>query len=83
MAVYSMMFMGMAPVGAFLAGALAQHLGAPLTLALGGAASIAGASLFAARLPGLRHEARELIIAQAVAGGDPSEEMTVRGISQR
>jgi len=83
MAVYSMMFMGMAPVGAFLAGAMAQHLGAPLTLAIGGAACIAGSSIFAARLPGLRAEARELIIAQAVAGGDPSEEMTVRGIAQR
>jgi hypothetical protein len=82
MAVYSMMFMGMAPIGAFFAGALADRLGAPLTVAIGGAASIAGAMVFAAKLPGLRGEARHLIIAQAMAGGDPSDEMTVRGISQ-
>src|ERR1700741_5295707 len=39
MAVYSMMFMGMAPIGALLGGALAEHLGAPLTVSLGGCAS--------------------------------------------
>jgi MFS family permease len=83
MAVYSMMFMGMAPFGAFFAGALAQRLGAPFTVALGGAACVVGATVFAARLPGLRSEARELIIAQTMAGGDPADEMTVRGISQR
>ena len=35
LAVYSMMFMGMAPFGALTAGALAHHLGAPWTVALG------------------------------------------------
>ncbi|MBZ5566545.1 MAG: MFS transporter [Acidobacteriia bacterium] len=83
MAVYSMMFMGMAPFGAFFAGAIAEHLGAPLTVAIGGIACIAGSAIFAARLPGWRTEARQLIIAQGVAGGNPAQEMTVRGISQR
>ena len=41
MSVYSMMFMGMAPFGAFFAGAIAHHLGAPWTVALGGVACIA------------------------------------------
>ena len=36
MAVYSMMFMGMAPFGALLAGVLAGRLGAPATVAAGG-----------------------------------------------
>jgi MFS family permease len=83
MAVYSMMFMGMAPFGSFFAGALADRLGAPITVAVGGLACIAGSALFAARLPGWRAEARQLIIAQAVVGGDPAQEMSVRGISQR
>jgi MFS family permease len=78
MAVYSMMFMGMAPFGALLGGALADRLGAPWTVAIGGAASIVGAILFGRKLPVFRGEARQLIIAQAVAGGEPSEEMTVR-----
>jgi MFS family permease len=78
MSVYSMMFMGMAPFGALLGGALADRLGAPWTVAIGGAASIVGAILFGRKLPVFRGEARQLIIAQAVAGGEPSEEMTVR-----
>jgi MFS family permease len=78
MALYSMMFMGMAPFGALLGGALADRLGAPITVATGGVASIAGAIWFGRKLPIFRGEARQLIIAQAMAGGEPSEEMSVR-----
>jgi MFS family permease len=78
MALYSMMFMGMAPFGALLGGALADRLGAPITVAAGGAASIAAAIWFGKQLPVFRGEARQLIIAQAMAGGEPAEEMTVR-----
>ena len=76
MAVYSMMFMGMAPLGALMGGALSDRLGAPLTVAIGGFASVMGAWWFAAQLPKIRVEARQLIIAQAMAGGEPPEEMT-------
>jgi MFS family permease len=76
MAVYSMMFMGMAPIGALLGGALADRLGAPLTVAIGGLASIGGACWFGLQLPKIRVEARRLIVAQAVAGGEPSEMTT-------
>jgi MFS family permease len=82
MSVYSMMFMGMAPFGALLGGAIADRLGAPVTVALGGAASIVGAILFGRKLPVFRGEARQLIIAQAMAGGEPSEEMTSRVVAE-
>jgi MFS family permease len=82
MSVYSMMFMGMAPFGALLGGAIADRLGAPWTVAIGGAASIVGAVLFGRKLPVFRGEARQLIIAQAVAGGEPSEEMTSRVVAE-
>jgi MFS family permease len=75
MAVYSMMFMGMAPVGALLGGALADRLGAPLTVAIGGFASVLGAWWFAVQLPKIRVEARRLIMAQAMTGGEPAEGM--------
>jgi MFS family permease len=78
MAVYSMMFMGMAPIGALLGGALADRLGAPMTVAIGGLASVAGAWWFGVQLPKIRVEARQLIIAQGMAGGEPSEEMSAR-----
>jgi MFS family permease len=81
MAVYSMMFMGMAPMGALLSGWSADHIGAQWTLALGGVGAIIGAGLFARNLPKIRVEARQLIIAQGMAGGEPAQEMTARSAS--
>lgn len=81
MAVYSMMFMGMAPFGALFAGALADRLGAPFTISVGAVACIFGAAVFWKRLPVLRVEARQLIIAQSAGGGEPVEQTTARGIS--
>lgn len=80
MSVYSMMFMGMAPLGALFAGALADRIGAPLTVALGGVGCLCGAVVFRQRLPKLRIEARQLIIAQGMAGGEPPQEMNVRSV---
>ena len=79
MAVYSMMFMGMAPIGALLGGALADRLGAQLTVGIGGLASVAGSIWFGLQLPKIRVEARRLIVAQNVAGGEPSD-MTAQAV---
>lgn len=54
MAVYSMMFMGMAPFGALLSGTLAERIGAPVTVALGGAVCIAGSLALRRRLRAVR-----------------------------
>ncbi len=78
MAMYTMMFMGMAPFGSLFAGAIAEHLGAPLTVSVGAVACIGAAFLFFFHLPKIRVEARQLIFAQEVAGGEPSVEMTAR-----
>lgn len=72
MAVYSMMFMGMAPLGALMAGSLAEIIGAPLTVALGGAVCILGAIAFGLRLPKLTVEARRIIVALQMTGGEPA-----------
>ena len=78
MAVYSMMFMGLAPIGALLGGALSDRLGAPFTVAIGGLASVLGAWWFSKQLPKVRAEARRLIMAQAMTAGEPAEEMTTQ-----
>jgi MFS family permease len=78
MSVYAMTFMGMAPMGALLAGSLAHRLGAPMTVAIGGIAAAIGAVVFGLNLPALRPVAREMIVAQQMAGGAPAEEMTGR-----
>jgi MFS family permease len=80
-ALYTMMFMGVAPFGAFFAGAIAHRIGAPWTVAIGGVACIAGAIVFAIVLPTFRTEAHELIMAQGMAGASPAEEMQRRGAS--
>jgi MFS family permease len=54
MSFYSMAFMGMAPFGGLLAGALAHRIGAPHTIAVSGAACVLAAAWFATRLPTLR-----------------------------
>jgi MFS family permease len=72
MALYSMVFMGMAPFGALTAGWIAEHWGAPLAVGLGGGACIVGAWIFGWNLPTLRHDARQLILAVEAAAGQPA-----------
>jgi MFS family permease len=76
MSVYSMMFMGMAPIGSLLAGAAADRFGAPMTVAGGGVICMAATGVFWMWLPQIRTHARRLIVAQQMAGGDPPQEMT-------
>jgi MFS family permease len=54
MSLYTMAFMGLAPFGSILGGALAHHTGVALTFMLGGGACILGAMDFARRIPALR-----------------------------
>ena len=75
MAVYSMMFMGMAPIGAILAGAVAHRFTAPIAVTLGGALAVIAGVIFWFRLPKLRAEARELITAQTVTPGQPVRDL--------
>jgi len=69
MSIYAMMFLGMAPLGGLLAGGLAHRLGAPLTVALGGAGCVAGAAIFILHYGNWRTGARVLLQA---AGADPA-----------
>ena len=82
MSVYSMMFMGMAPLGALGAGVVAEHLGAPTGVAVGGVLCIIGSIIFGYHLPKLRVEARRLIVAQGLIGGDPPQEMNAQEVSE-
>jgi hypothetical protein len=76
MAVYSMMFMGMAPPGSLLAGWAADRIGAPTTVLIGGTVCVAAAAIFRWRLPRLRADAQRLIVAQQMVGGDPPAGVT-------
>jgi len=71
MAVYSMMLMGMAPVGALIGGVAAGRWGAPATLAGCGIICMCAAAVFGRRLPGLRADARQLMAAAEI-GSEPA-----------
>jgi MFS family permease len=61
MSLYSMMFMGMAPFGALLAGITAYRFGAPFTVGIGGLACVCCAVLFARQIPTFRTAARQML----------------------
>ena len=68
-AILSMLILGVAPFGALIAGFLAQHLGASLTVGIGGLACIAGAVLCSVNLPALTVQGRQLIVANVMPTG--------------
>lgn len=82
MSVYSMMYMGMAPFGAFFGGAMAHRFGAPITVAIGGIACVTGSFLFWRALPDLSIEARRLIVAQGLSGGEPPQELNAQAVEE-
>jgi MFS family permease len=60
MSFFAMAFVGSAPFGSLLAGGVAQRLGAPDTLLVGGACCIAGAIAFTRALPRIRELVRPI-----------------------
>jgi MFS family permease len=69
MAFYAMAFLGTAPLGSLLAGVLADRLGEPMTIMLGGGACILGSAWFGSRLPRLRELVRPIYLKQGIIGG--------------
>ena len=61
MSIYSMMFMGMAPIGALLGGAIANRFSATISVALGGFFCVLGGAWFGLRLRSLREPAWQLM----------------------
>jgi len=60
MSYYTMAFVGMAPFGSLVAGALAHAIGAPLTVIVSGIACILGSIWFTSRLTAIRKEMRPI-----------------------
>jgi len=66
MSFYTMAFMGMVPFGSLLAGSLANKIGAPNTVMIGGVACILGSLIFAKLLPSLRKIARPIYVEKGI-----------------
>jgi MFS family permease len=66
MSFYAMAFLGSAPFGSLLAGALAQRIGAPRTLAICAVLLLLAALRFALELPRLREVVRPIYVARGI-----------------
>jgi MFS family permease len=75
MSLFTMMLVGMAPLGSLLAGWLADHLGAPVVVGAGGAVCAVAALVFWRQLPRLRAAAQPILLARGIisdpAGAEP------------
>jgi len=81
MSFYTMAFMGTAPFGSLLAGALASRVGAPNTLLIGGLACILGAIVFMRKLPEIRKSINPIyyrlgILNEVATGIETTTELT-------
>jgi MFS family permease len=70
MSFYAMAFMGMTPFGSLLAGSLADSIGVPYTVVIGGAGCVAGSLLFSRKLPELRRLVRPIYLKKGIIAGD-------------
>jgi MFS family permease len=66
MSLFSMMLVGMAPLGSLLAGWAADRVGAPLVVAIGGAFCAVAGIVFAKQLPRLREAAKPILAARGI-----------------
>jgi MFS family permease len=74
MALYSMMFLGMAPFGGLAFGAVATHAGVAWTIAGGGVLAVLTSLIFLRELPRLRVQTQEMLAErEAERAIDPAE----------
>lgn len=82
MSMYTMSFMGVAPIGSLAAGALADAIGVTYTLIIGSAISLLAAWLFAGKLPVIRRQVHPIyrkigIIPEIASGIGKASELIV------
>jgi len=78
MSYYTMAFVGMAPFGSLIAGALAHHFGAPHTLIFTGSMCVLGSIWFTAQLPGVRKVMRPIYVEMGILAGTEEAELENR-----
>jgi MFS family permease len=67
---YSMMYMGMTPIGSLVAGVVAEHIGARTTIWAGGVICLIGSMVYASQLSEIRSEARKMVLSASSATPD-------------
>lgn len=77
MAFYAMAFLGTAPIGSLLAGLLAEYIGEPATVIVGGLACIAGGFWFRGRLGRMRELVHPIYLERGIIGSLPQSQTTL------
>jgi MFS family permease len=81
MSLFTMSFMGMAPFGSLIAGAITNGFGVRMALSIGGVTCLTGGLLFARNLPKIRSHVRPIyvqkgILSEVAAGMHSATELT-------
>lgn len=84
MSLYTMAFVGMTPLGSLAGGAIASRVGAPLTVAAGGAGCLVLAVWFGRQIPRLREDVRPVyerlgILPEVAEGLQQASELRPKG----
>ncbi|HXV64108.1 MAG TPA: MFS transporter [Vicinamibacteria bacterium] len=66
MSLYAVAFLGVTPVGSLLAGALANAIGAPITVLLGGVGCLVSAAAFFRQIPALREQVLPIYVEKGI-----------------
>jgi MFS family permease len=66
MSYYTMFFVGVAPIGHYLGGWVAEHIGAPLTFVVGGVISLATGIVFLAQMQTFRSHLRKVYVRRGI-----------------
>ena len=75
MSYYTMFFIGVAPLGHYLAGWLAEHIGAPLTFVVGGTISATAGLIFALRMDTFRSHLRAAYVRRGIIPASDDTQM--------
>jgi MFS family permease len=76
---YSMMYMGTTPIGSMAAGFAAEHVGARITISVGGVFCLLASIVYASRLSEIRSEARQMV--QSASTASPQQIATEGAVS--
>jgi len=76
MSYYTMFFIGVAPIGHYLAGWIAEHIGVPTTFMIGGAIAMVTGVVFLLQMPAFRSHLRVVYVSRGII---PASEDTRMG----
>jgi MFS family permease len=82
MSYYTVAFVGMAPFGSLLAGALAHRFGAPHAVMITGACCVAGSAWFTTQLPAVRAVMRPIYVEMGILQSPAESVMEERAAAQ-